>query len=196
MSSSYPSAYERQDTCAPFQGRKNIWEKTSTKGAQHPPLPDVFTTNPEIVYGQIAWAPQRGLRNPQAPLMTYDAFNSGCLRLDDCVDNSGWTCSEKHPSVASQNASNITKIYNALNAPLDPRGLEFRPPVYMMGVKAPGAPAKNGSQVFGSQPDPDTTGINSVVGWEKLAHPTGSGDRYVWQNDKERSQQPQGSIRC
>ena len=128
-------------------------------GIQNPD-PDIWNY---LKRGAITKEFNKGLRNPQAKLMTVDTYNGGCVDGWGCVANTGFKCGENKAQTSA-----INNMYDFLQSPLltgvYKADLEYKPPPYMQGIKAGTA--------------------NSVTGWDKTV-----GGQYVWA-DLNRQENP------
>ena len=84
----------------------NRYEVIQKKGY---PEGDVF---PEIQHGMIAQDWNKGLRLPQAKLMSAEVYNSGCFDAWGCVGNSSFYCPY------GEQRKTESKIYPKMNEPL------------------------------------------------------------------------------
>ena len=115
------------------------WESVPV---ENPPLPDVMNY---LKRGSIRHSPQAGLTNYQAPQMTYDMFNGGCVNPHGCKNSYGYSCQDggKDPSLVEENEAPSYAMLFASQV----GNFEYNPPSYVMGVK--------------------DSGVNSNYGWKR-----------------------------
>jgi hypothetical protein len=91
-------------------------------------------------YGMISAAFNEGLRNPESKKGTVDAYNSGCINPQGCV-NIDKSCA----GPLSKLSPGVSALYDSMQKTHVSPSFEFSPPEYVMGVKH--------------------NSINSVTGW-------------------------------
>jgi hypothetical protein len=103
-------------------------------------------------YGMISAAFNEGLRNPESKTGTVDAYNSGCINPQACI-NIDKSCA----GPLSKLSPAMDALYTSMEKSHVSPSFEFSPPEYVMGVKH--------------------NSINSVTGWGML-----SNGKRTWQD--------------